>query len=210
MSALNITPQTKQQDGLAALAGRIRAECQAAQRAWSNALGHVLDAGDLLIQAQRHVSTNWKAWLREHCFMGVSTAQLYQQLARHRQEIEAELSRAPGLTLRGARHLIKQAAKKAEKPTKEKSTKRSTELVTSLAALWGAASPEDRMAFLDEITLGDLLEVMPASWKVEIERRVISSLAARFSDAKTTPAIKAMQRLVEDTRLLALKPAGSA
>jgi len=73
---------------LAELAQMIRESMDHARTAWSNALGHVLDAGDALNAAQEQVAkkqvTNWKKWLRDNCFLSVSTAQLYQQLARHR------------------------------------------------------------------------------------------------------------------------------
>jgi hypothetical protein len=100
-----ITPSTEQ-DNLADLAERIRVELQAAKIAWNNALGHALNIGQALLAAQPLVSGNWKRWLRDNCALSVSTAQLYQQLARHRDEIEAEISRAPDLSLRAARRLI--------------------------------------------------------------------------------------------------------
>src|SRR5262245_26424612 len=101
----HITPSTDQ-DNLADLAERIRAELQAAKTAWHNALGHALNVGQALLDAQLLVPGNWKRWLRDNCSLSVSTAQLYQQLARHRDEIEAEISRAPDLSLRAARRLI--------------------------------------------------------------------------------------------------------
>jgi hypothetical protein len=104
MSA-HITPSVPQ-DNLNDLADRIRAELQAAKTAWHNALGHALNVGQALLDAQLLVSGNWKRWLRDNCSLSVSTAQLYQQLARHRDEIEAEISRTPELSLRAARRLI--------------------------------------------------------------------------------------------------------
>jgi hypothetical protein len=207
MSARNNTSVAEQQDGLAALADRIREEHQAIRDAACNALRHALDAGDALITAQAQVSSGWQRWLRDNCFLSVRTAQLYVQLAQHRQDIEAEISRIPDLSLRGARRLITRS-KTAGGAGDNKS--KSQETTASLADLWAAASPEERTGFLDEIALTDLLEVMPASWKIEIERRVVSGLAARFPGAKTGPAIKMVQRLVEDSRLLGMKPAGSA
>jgi crossover junction endodeoxyribonuclease RuvC len=103
-----------QQERLETLAERIRAACQAAQKAWSNALGHALDAGDALNEAQRHVLIGWKPWLEEN-HICVSTAQLYQQLARHRAELEAEMARVPGLGLRMGRKLI--AKPKSQTPS---------------------------------------------------------------------------------------------
>jgi hypothetical protein len=106
-----------QQDNLAALAERIRTELHAAKTAWHNALGHALNVGQALLDAQGLVQGNWKRWLRGHCSLSVSTAQLYQQLARHRDEIEAEISRAPTLSLRAARRLItKQKPEHKPKP----------------------------------------------------------------------------------------------
>jgi hypothetical protein len=94
------------------LAAQIRGHLKAAQTAWSNALGHVLDAGDDLIKAQTRVTIPWKRWLKEHCFLAVSTAQLYTQLARTRAEIEAEIARVGELNRRLDRRLtgINQAA----------------------------------------------------------------------------------------------------
>jgi hypothetical protein len=60
--------------------------------------------------------TNWKKWLRDNCFLSVSTAQLYQQLARHRDEIEAEVERTGvELGVRAARRLISKS--KPRNPT---------------------------------------------------------------------------------------------
>jgi hypothetical protein len=106
MSSANITDTSERQD-LTALATRIRIELQAAKTAWRNALGHALNVGQALLDAQPLVSGNWKRWLRDNCSLSVSTAQLYQQLARHRDEIEAEISRTPELSLRAARRFIK-------------------------------------------------------------------------------------------------------
>ena len=74
----NLAPPPRQE--LGELASQIRDACRRAQEAWSNALGHVLDAGDALNEAQARVSTGWKQWLRNNCYLPVSTAQLYQQL----------------------------------------------------------------------------------------------------------------------------------
>jgi hypothetical protein len=91
------------------LAHVVRDELQDARVAWSNALGHALNAGDALIAAQPKVTElgiTWKKWLKENCYVAVSTAQLYMQLARHRDQIEVELRSKGELSLRGARQLI--------------------------------------------------------------------------------------------------------
>jgi hypothetical protein len=121
------------------------------------------------------------------------------------------LARAARLLIARPKPVAEKAEKSAKVSTQEQPEEEpTTSLADQLAELWVAASPEERELFLHEIRLIDVLEVMPAPWKVEIERRVLSGLAARFPDAKTKPALKAIQRLVDDTRLLALKPAGSA
>ena len=108
---------------LAELAQMIRESMDHARTAWSNALGHGLDAGDALNAAQEQVAnkqvTNWKKWLRDNCFLSVSTAQLYQQLARHRDEIEAEVERTGvELGVRAARRLISKSKPRNPKKTK--------------------------------------------------------------------------------------------
>jgi len=75
------------------LARQVRAGLELARRERCNALHHDLDVGDALLEAQARVSTGWKRWLRENCFLSVRTALLYQRLARHRDEIEAEIER---------------------------------------------------------------------------------------------------------------------
>src|SRR5262245_12345760 len=84
------------------LAAVIRKARRASHAERCNALHHDLDAGDALLAAQKRVSSNWKQWLRENCFLSVRTAMLYMQLARHRAEIEAEIERVGGLSLRAA------------------------------------------------------------------------------------------------------------
>ena len=71
---LNITSASPRQD-LDELAVRIRAALQASRQERCNALHHDLDIGDMLIEAQAQVTTGWKRWLRENCFlMSVRTA----------------------------------------------------------------------------------------------------------------------------------------
>jgi hypothetical protein len=87
------------------LAHVVRDEMQDARVAWSNALGHALNAGDALIAAQPKVAElgiTWKKWLKDNCCVAVSTAQLYMQLARHRDDIEAVIQSKGELSLRGA------------------------------------------------------------------------------------------------------------
>jgi hypothetical protein len=149
-------------ESLEELARRVRTSCQAARAAWSNALGHTLDAGDALNEAQNRVSTGWKRWLRENCLLGVSTAQLYQQLARHREEIEAEMARVPDLSLRAARKLISEPSPRGDRsPPKP-------ELV---AAMQRATDAQLTEAFT-ALGLPKFLRAMPPAWRSQMAARV--------------------------------------
>jgi hypothetical protein len=98
---------------LDALADRVRIAFHAYQAATvhqlaanANALARALDLGDALDEAQARVAPGgWQRWVQD-CGLKLSTSRLTQQLAAHRDEIEAERARVPGLSLRGARRLI--------------------------------------------------------------------------------------------------------
>jgi hypothetical protein len=103
-----------------------------------------MNAGDALAAAQKKVSGNWKSWLRENCFLSVDTALVYQRLARRREQIETELERAGGLSLRAALRLT--AKPKSEAGQNKKSKNRPT-----LLDHWKRAPGNERTAFLDAI-----------------------------------------------------------
>ena len=147
---------------LAELAQMIRESMDHARTAWSNALGHVLDVGDALNAAQEQVAnkqvTNWKKWLRDNCFLSVSTAQLYQQLARHRDEIEAEVERTGvELGVRAARRLISKS-----KPRNPKKTKTSG----SLTAPDKETDAESTAALVQE----PVIKRTNAEWTADLKR----------------------------------------
>jgi hypothetical protein len=164
------------------LAGSVRASLQASRNDRCNALHHELDAGDALIEAQKRVSSGWKRWVRSNCFLSVRTAMLYQQLARHREEIEVEIERIGELSLRAAIRLVAKP-----NPTKSPKTKR----VLSPAS-WLAASPEERTQFLSEIGLPAILGAMPTSWAKIIEARVrgVAKASSGDSDARLSKIIR--------------------
>lgn len=103
------------------LAERIRTHVSEIRKASLTVLDHVLDCGDDLNASQSRVSIPWIKWLRENCSMGKSTALLYQRLANHRDEIEAEMSRKPGLSIRAARRFITKTPAKSGTKTPAKS-----------------------------------------------------------------------------------------
>jgi hypothetical protein len=124
MSISDFFPTRQELDDLAR---RIRAALQASRPERCNALHHDLDIGDMLTEVQAQVTTGWKRWLRENCFLSERTALLYQQLARHRTEIEAEIERVGELSLRAARRLIAKPDK--ENPPNEKQAAAEQELL---------------------------------------------------------------------------------
>jgi hypothetical protein len=143
------------------LASAIRKALQASKIERCNALHHDLDAGDALIKAQAQVSAGWKRWLRENCFLSVRTALLYQQLARHRDEIEAEIERVGELSLRAAVRLI-------AKPGAPRAT---SKLKPDFLLAWQGSTDAELTASLEQIPLKDFLRVMPAAWRAELARR---------------------------------------
>jgi hypothetical protein len=163
------------------LAFRVRKSHHAAQAAWSNALDHLLDAGDALNEAQSRVSSNWKRWVRENCFLGVSTALLYQQLARHRSEIKDALAEHPDLSLRAARRLIAKPkptpAPELEPADNAKPAETPSAIASTLdSATWSSATLEERQRFLAPVPVRELLEAMSESQRAELERCVRSML----------------------------------
>jgi hypothetical protein len=142
------------------LAARIRAALEAARQARSNALDRALEAGDALNAAQERVSSGWKRWLRTNCFLSPSTALLYQQLARHRPEIEAKIEQIGELSLRAARRLV-------AKPTERKPKPRSDFMVA-----WNKASTEEKIRHFDTIGVRGLFPVISLAFRRDLESRL--------------------------------------
>jgi hypothetical protein len=102
----SVSPAENNSSVLDQIAHRIRESHRVAQEAGAALLHHAFEAGDALNEAQARVSTNWKGWLKEYCFLSVCTALVYQQLARHRDEIEARIEEVGQLNLRAALRFI--------------------------------------------------------------------------------------------------------
>lgn len=149
------------------LTRRIRVSCEGVRKAGLTALDHALNAGDDLNEVQRRVSIPWKRWLRENCrFVAVSTALLYQRLARHRAQIETEMARSPDFTLRDARLLLttprSQNGRSAPKP----------ELVAAMKRAKAAGRDEEITASLIALEFLPFLRVMPSSWRPQLTMRL--------------------------------------
>jgi hypothetical protein len=165
------------------LAHRIREARQAAQQAGAALLHHTLDAGDALNEAQTRVSTGWKRWLRDNCFLSVRTAFVYQQLANHRTEIEAAIGQAGELSLRAALRLIAPPRSNKPKPAKTKN---------DALAWWSNADNEMRQQLLDRIGLVSLLTALSPGLRKELERRVANPQGSGnvHSHSKLTAAFR--------------------
>jgi hypothetical protein len=160
------------------LAHFIRTALQTSRQDRCNALHRDLNVGDALIDAQNRVSTGWKRWLRENCFLSVRTAMLHMQLARHHAEIEAEIERVGELSLRAAVRLISKPSKKAPKSHKP-----------DLLVAWSKATEEERTAALTNVDIVDFFRVMPKDWREQIEARVVNLRAEAGNPALKITAV---------------------
>jgi hypothetical protein len=160
---------------LDALAAAVRAGLAAIACAEASKLHIALDIGDDLAKAKVLAGHgNWLTWL-ESTGLSARTAEVYIKLAAHRERI-ANSQHAANLTIRGALRLIG-AAHACRKPQPRSQLK---------SAAWKNASRAERAKFVNDIPLVEWLEVIPASWRNEIEDRIDGLRAVQ---AKPVPAI---------------------
>jgi hypothetical protein len=179
------------------LACVVRDEIEQARMAWRTALRHAMAAGDALNALQPKIAErglNWKKWLREHCFVSDRTAQLYQQLARHRDEIEAQLQQGIELSLRAARKLISGPPKTTDKDEDddqetEGETENSSESET-LIEHW-RRSPDELSALLDEVGVPGVLEAMSTEFGRQLRARLPARKGKSDKPYKHTLNLKA-------------------
>jgi hypothetical protein len=184
---------------LDALAAEVRSEIKAVQVAGAAVqvagaavLHHAMNAGDRLIEAQKHVTSGWKRWLKENCNMlSVRTAMVYTQLARHRAALEAEIDRRGYLSLRAAIKLVA-----APSPH---STKTRTPTPLSISA-WQAATAEQRQKFAAAIGLVSFLAAIPQEWRDDIKRRV-AGMDARGANPISDVIAKALRQALSAQKI---------
>jgi hypothetical protein len=176
------------------LAARIRAGLKAAQTALSNALDKVLDVGDTLIAAKARIPEGeWRDWLATNCSLKTSTALLYMQLARHRDEIEAKRKETPELSVRAARKLIADKSKaRRELPSPRKPQEDKPEIPDWVVA-YNDASDTDKAAGIPHIII-DLFTHMSAAARAKLTARVLGN-AAGHAPKKVGDAIRKLQKL---------------
>jgi hypothetical protein len=161
----------------------VRDEIQKARVAWANALAHAMNAGDALIAVQPKIAERgitWTKWLKENCYVAVSTAKLYMQLARHRDDIEAEIQSKGELSLRGARQLISKSSKtkddegedddQVDGQEHESETENLPEPET-LIDHWHR-SPGELTALLDAVGVAGILEAMSTEFGRQLRERL--------------------------------------
>jgi hypothetical protein len=183
-----MTMMIENASSLTPLAHQIREACQAVRQSGLTALDHIFRAGEALNKAQEQVTGNWKQWLRESCSLGVSTALLYQQISRHRAEIETEAKANPNFSLRAARQFItkepKGTTKKQKAPLRPKPT---------LQDAWNAAAPSERATVLRRMALNDLLQTLPSCFR---ERFYAAGKAVQGAETPDSePLLKASEVL---------------
>ena len=154
-------------DNLKDLGASVRAGLAAMAHAAKTVFAHVFEVGEALTEAKKLAGHgNWMRWLEAECGLSTRTAEVYMQLAAHRATIETHISqRAANLSLRGALRLI-------ETGCSHRKPRRASSSLDSAMAWWKAAPTEERMIFVDETSLTEWLEVIPASWRNEIVNRV--------------------------------------
>jgi hypothetical protein len=181
------------------LVRRVRDAHRAAQDLTANGLAAALEAGDALIELKAHgVPGNWERWVSAACLLGVSTARLYMQLARHRDEVEAALRENPTTSLRAVRRLIaKPTAGPSSKPPKPK-----------LVVVLRKASDREVTEALDDMGLAWFFRTMPSAWREKIAARIANLRAENGIPAlKLTAALRKALSLVKTASAPGISPA---
>jgi hypothetical protein len=196
---------------LTEIAATIRAELRSEGKVGAALLHHAMRAGDglNLAQANQHkTNLTWKQWLRANCLISPRTALVRQQLARHREEIEAEVQRV------GDYFSIRAALRKITKTKKKSSDKPKPPTdVASFLSIWNKADHQTRVAILDLIGIDALLEALSQQLRREIERRVLNrhhkasaKTNGKFNEQAAAALRQAlsMQKIAKDKNTMAM------
>jgi len=125
----------------------------------------------------------WGLYLQRHCGVNARTAQVYMQLAEHREAIEAQAQHAADLSLRAALKLIPhKPGSGSESGKSHRPASAKTMPLSTLA--WANSTPEQRQHFVNGIGLQSLLAAIPPQWFSELERR-IDGQRARATNSNT-------------------------
>jgi hypothetical protein len=194
MVAMSDITESLNSKPLTELADLIRAMRQEERKAGRHAWHRRLDIGDALIAAQAKVSSNWKRWLKENCFLSVRTALRYQQLARHRDEIEARIDQVDEFSLRDALRLISKSSGQSKAKKKEPAP--------DLIAAMQKATDAERTAMLLAFGFESFLRIMPSDWRPKLEARVVHLRADDgHPDLKVTQVLRTALSLIKTANM---------
>jgi hypothetical protein len=150
--------------------------------------------GDALTQARAQVAPGqWAKWLKANCFLSRRTAELYMQLAQHREELEKRMVELPTLSLRAAAQLIakpKEAPKKKAPPPPK----------PALQAAWNKAALSERATVLGRMALADLLHILPPALRARFYASGKAASGEETPDSE--PFLKASETLRRAISLL--------
>jgi hypothetical protein len=172
---------------------------QLVRRVRENVLAAALEAGDALIELKAHgVPGHWERWVSAACRLGVSTARLYMQLARRRDEVETALRENPAVSLRAMRRLLaKPITGSSSKPPKPR-----------LVAALRKASDREVTEALDDMGLAWFFRTMPSAWREQIAARVANLRAETGAPAlKLTAALRKALSLAKTASTPGVSPA---
>jgi hypothetical protein len=190
---MNITIETstvkeKAAEDRQALIEIIKTAHQGVGAAARHALQQAFTAGAALLKLKQQVNHGeWGNYLDRHCELNTRTADVYMQLAKHRQLIEANTQHAANLSLRGALKLIPKSPKDPKGADKADQGGASAKSPLSSLA-WSEANVDQRRHFVDAVGLISWLAAIPPSWRHELERRIDGrrARAAKSKDINAT------------------------
>ena len=182
---------------LADLACVVREALAGLQAAFSNAVGHAIDAGRALIVAKERVRHGeWGKFLK-NCDIGDRQAQRYMRLALLVEANPTSKSDLPGLSIEEAikklsppnqalKSVEHQEARERRKPEREAPAKITH---TDIIAAWIGASLDEKTKALDSIGMEPLLAAIPPGWLPQLEKLIGErrQSAAAIMVAELTP-----------------------
>jgi hypothetical protein len=143
----------------------------AVERAEGDALRHAIACGVALLAMKALVPAGtWQAHCRNHTNISERSVRVYKQLAGARVELEERQSSAGPFSIAGALRYLNN-----RKGSGKKSSQKAKVRTTLSSAVWAAATPAERQAFLADVGLLSFLAAIPNPWRAEIERRVARS-----------------------------------
>jgi hypothetical protein len=182
------------------------------REAFKRGIEHAITAGELLLEAKSQVAHGeWLSWLEDNCAMGLRTAQLYMQLAKHKREIREKCADVAYLTVSGALKLI---APKSKRKVVELAAPR-TELVSQAHTRPFECTPSYDSDEEEAQELGGSLEELSDELREALIRAnrlssIISKMPKdKFRDERLPPLLAATIKNLQVLQQALLASAGS-